>query len=80
MLRFIYIFLDSNLPDDNELADTLGSSGNSKDTKDELSDILGPHFNLEYIPNINSKDVEDMFKVSDSVLWKFMKIRGLKIC
>lgn len=56
--------LDSNLPDDNELADTLGSSGNSKDTKDELSDILGPHFNLEYIPNINSKDVEDMFKVS----------------
>lgn len=57
-------FLDSNLPDDNELADTLGSSGNSKDTKDELSDILGPHFNLEYIPNINSKDVEDMFKVS----------------
>ncbi|XP_023312429.1 histone-lysine N-methyltransferase 2C isoform X6 [Anoplophora glabripennis] len=54
--------LDSNLPDDNELADTLGSSGNSKDTKDELSDILGPHFNLEYIPNINSKDVEDMFK------------------
>ncbi|KAJ8921946.1 hypothetical protein NQ315_008580 [Exocentrus adspersus] len=54
--------LDTNLPDDNELADTLGSSGNSKDTKDELSEILGPHFNLEYIPNINSKDVEDMFK------------------
>ncbi|VEN62754.1 unnamed protein product [Callosobruchus maculatus] len=56
--------LDSNLPDDAELADTLGSSSNSKDTKDELSDILGSHFNLEsiHIPNINSKDVEDIFK------------------
>ncbi|CAH1176242.1 unnamed protein product [Phaedon cochleariae] len=54
--------LDSNMPDDSELADTLGSSGNSKDTKDELSDILGPHFNLDSISNINSKDVEDIFK------------------
>lgn len=47
---------DSNLADDNEL-DTLGSSSNSKDTKDELSDILGTHFNLESIPNINSDDI-----------------------
>ncbi|XP_050507765.1 histone-lysine N-methyltransferase 2C-like isoform X1 [Diabrotica virgifera virgifera] len=54
--------LDTNLQDANELADTLGSSGNSKETKDELSDILGPHFNLESISNINSKDVEDIFK------------------
>ncbi|KAG5897188.1 hypothetical protein JTB14_022544 [Gonioctena quinquepunctata] len=54
--------LDTSLPDDNELADTLGSSGNSKDTKDELSDILGAHFNLDSISNINSKDVEDIFK------------------
>ncbi|XP_060525404.1 histone-lysine N-methyltransferase 2C-like [Cylas formicarius] len=50
------------LGDDTELGDTLGSSGNSKDAKDELSDILGSHFNLESIPNINSKDVEDIFK------------------
>ncbi|CAH0559006.1 unnamed protein product [Brassicogethes aeneus] len=53
---------DSNLPEDADLADTLGSTSNSKDTKDELSDILGPHFNLEAIPNMNSKDVEDIFK------------------
>lgn len=53
------------MPDENDLADTLGSAGNSKDTKDELSDILGSHFNLEsiHIPNINSKDVEELFKV-----------------
>lgn len=59
------VFPDSNLPDESDLADTLGSAGNSKDTKDELSDILGSHFNLEsiHIPNINSKDVEELFKV-----------------
>lgn len=50
-------FLDSNLPDDAE------DTSNAKDTKDELSDILGSHFDLESIPNINSKDVEDIFKV-----------------
>lgn len=50
--------LDSNLPDDAE------DTSNAKDTKDELSDILGSHFDLESIPNINSKDVEDIFKVS----------------
>ncbi|KAL3280233.1 hypothetical protein HHI36_017729 [Cryptolaemus montrouzieri] len=53
---------DANLPDDADITDTLGSSGNSKDTKDELSDILGSHFNLDAISNINSKDVEDIFK------------------
>lgn len=51
------------LDDDGELAQTLGSSENSKDAKDELSDILGSHFSLESMPNINSKDVEDIFKV-----------------
>ncbi|XP_056641929.1 histone-lysine N-methyltransferase 2C-like isoform X3 [Diorhabda sublineata] len=54
--------LDTNLQEDGELGDTLGSSSNSKETKDELSDILGPHFNLDSISNINSKDVEDIFK------------------
>ncbi|CAG9863833.1 unnamed protein product [Phyllotreta striolata] len=56
------VALDSNLQHDAELTDTLSSSGNSKETKDELSDILGPHFNLDSISNINSKDVEDIFK------------------
>lgn len=50
------------------LADTLGSSSNSKDTKDELSDILGSHFNIDAIPNINSKDVEDLFKVRKKLI------------
>lgn len=40
----------------------MSNSTNAKETKDELSDILGSHFNLESIPNINSKDVEDIFK------------------
>lgn len=40
----------------------MGNSSNTKEAKDELSDILGSHFNLESIPNINSKDVEDIFK------------------
>ncbi|KAL1490323.1 hypothetical protein ABEB36_013038 [Hypothenemus hampei] len=50
------------LADDGELGQTLGSSENSKDAKDELSDILGSHFSLESIPNINGNDVEDIFK------------------
>ncbi|ERL89633.1 hypothetical protein D910_06998 [Dendroctonus ponderosae] len=54
--------LDALADDDGELAQTLGSSEDSKDAKDELSDILGSHFSLESIPNINSKDVEDIFK------------------
>lgn len=58
LLCLFFSLLDSNLPDDAE------DSSNAKDTKDELSDILGSHFDLESIPNINSKDVEDIFKVS----------------
>ncbi|XP_050308382.1 histone-lysine N-methyltransferase 2C-like isoform X2 [Anthonomus grandis grandis] len=54
--------LDALADDDGELPPTLGSSENSKDAKDELSDILGSHFSLESMPNINSKDVEDIFK------------------
>ncbi|KAF5285410.1 hypothetical protein FQA39_LY16664 [Lamprigera yunnana] len=53
---------DSNLPDDAEITESLGSTSTSKDTKDELTDILESHFNIESIPNINSKDVEDIFK------------------
>lgn len=59
-------FSDASLPDDGDIADTLGSAENSKDTKDELSDILGSHFDLDAIPNINSKDVEDIFKVRNT--------------
>lgn len=55
------LVLDSNLPDD-PVTQTLSNSRNTKENKDELSDILGSHFNLEVIPNINSKDVEDIFK------------------
>ncbi|XP_031333016.1 histone-lysine N-methyltransferase 2C-like isoform X3 [Photinus pyralis] len=51
----------SNIPD-SEISESLESTTNSKDTKDELTDILGSHFNIESIPNINSKDVEDIFK------------------
>lgn len=54
---------DSQLPEDQDI-DTLGSSSSTKDTKDEFTDILGSNFNIEAIPNINSKDVEDIFKVS----------------
>lgn len=61
------VLTDSNLPEE-ELGDTLGSSSNSKDTKDELSDILTSHFNFEGIPNINSKDVEDIFKVRSGAI------------
>ncbi|XP_076251798.1 uncharacterized protein LOC143191021 isoform X3 [Rhynchophorus ferrugineus] len=50
------------LGDEGELSQTLGSTENSKDAKDEFSEILGSHFGLESIPNINSKDVEDIFK------------------
>ncbi|KAL1140882.1 hypothetical protein AAG570_000810 [Ranatra chinensis] len=44
----------------------LNESGSSQ--KDELSDILGPHFNIESmvretgLPNMDSKDVEEIFK------------------
>lgn len=61
--------LDALADDDGELAQTLGSSEDSKDAKDELSDILGSHFSLESIPNINSKDVEDIFKVPIRPSW-----------
>jgi histone-lysine N-methyltransferase MLL3 len=53
----------TNLPDETDITSTLVRASTSKDTKDELSDILGPHFNLEPMPNINGKDVEDIFKV-----------------
>ncbi|KAF5271825.1 hypothetical protein FQR65_LT05056 [Abscondita terminalis] len=53
---------DSNLPDDAEISESLGSTSNSKDTKDELTDILESHFNIESIANINSKEVEDIIK------------------
>lgn len=59
----IALVLDSQLPEDQDI-DTLGSSSSTKDTKDEFTDILGTNFNIEAIPNINSKDVEDIFKVS----------------
>lgn len=56
---------DSNLGDDADLANTLQITTSSTDTssnaKDEFSDILGGHFNLD-IPNMNSKDVEEIFK------------------
>lgn len=63
--------------DDGELAQTLGSSENSKDAKDELSDILDSNFSLESISNINSKDVEDIFKVQSSL---FNCLRGQPEC
>lgn len=50
---------DTNLTDATDISDALRPEGSSKDTKDELSDIFG---NLDVIPNINSKDVEDIFK------------------
>lgn len=54
---------DSNLQDEQDIADSLTNNNRlAKDTKDELTDILGSHFNLEAISNINSKDVEDIFK------------------
>lgn len=67
-LSLLYCFafvLDATLADAGDISDTLsGSAAVSKDTKDELSDILGPNFNPETIPYINSKDVEDiLFKV-----------------
>lgn len=62
------IFPDSNLPDDSDITDSLGNTNNAKDTKDELTDILGSHFNIESIPNINSKDVEDIFKVKCKII------------
>jgi hypothetical protein len=62
-LRNEICFLATNLPDETDITSTLVSASTSKDTKDELSDILGPHFNLEPMPNINGKDVEDIFKV-----------------
>ncbi|XP_044258429.1 histone-lysine N-methyltransferase 2C-like isoform X2 [Tribolium madens] len=52
----------TNLPDESDITNTLTSASTSKDTKDELSDILGPNFTLESMPNINGKDVEDIFK------------------
>lgn len=54
---------DGNLPDEQDIADSLTNNNRlAKDTKDELTDILGSHFNLDAISNINSKDVEDIFK------------------
>ncbi|XP_063909689.1 histone-lysine N-methyltransferase 2C-like isoform X2 [Zophobas morio] len=52
----------TNLADETDITNTLASASTSKDTKDELTDILGPNFNLETMPSINSKDVEDIFK------------------
>lgn len=63
----------TNLPGGPDIGGGLGNANNSKDTKDDLRDILGPHFNLESMPNINSKDVEDIFKVRFIVFSKFFK-------
>lgn len=62
--NYFFNFLDSSLPAESDIANTLRNTNNrNKDTKDELTDILGSHFNMDSIPNINSKDVEDIFKV-----------------
>ncbi|KAG8236510.1 hypothetical protein J437_LFUL012796, partial [Ladona fulva] len=64
---------DSTLPDDAELNESLsisegGPEGSRVSHKDELTDILSPHFNLESmvrdtgLPNMDSKDVEEIFK------------------
>lgn len=70
----MYRITDTTLGDAADISDSLsGAASNSKDTKDELSDILGPHFNLETIPNINSKDVEDiLFKVKTYAVSSFV--------
>ena len=53
--------------DGGELNNTLETPG-ANQSKDELTDILSPHFNLETmvresgLPNMNSKDVEEIFK------------------
>lgn len=53
---------ESNLGDDGDLTNNLTNTDVSSGPKDELSDILGPNFSLESIPNMNCKDVEEIFK------------------
>lgn len=63
---------DSNLGDDGDLTNSLPNTDGPSNGKDELSDILNTHFNLEAIPNMNSKDVEEIFKV---ILFSFVNLR-----
>lgn len=53
---------ESNLGDDGDLTNSLPNTDVASGSKDELTDILESHFNLEAIPNMNCKDVEEIFK------------------
>ncbi|CAB3379589.1 Hypothetical predicted protein [Cloeon dipterum] len=51
-----------------EMGETNGAGSETAENKDELTDILSPHFNLESmvrdsgLPNMDCKDVEEIFK------------------
>lgn len=66
-VKLLGIFQAGDNLDGSDMNESLETTGTSQ-SKDELTDILSPHFNLESmvresgLPNMDSKDVEEIFK------------------